>query len=429
MIGHSPDKQPNTSSWDVVVVGAGAAGLLAAATAASRDRRTLLLEKNNKLGVKILMSGGTRCNVTQNTDWRGIADAFGGQQGRFLKHALASFPPEQVVTFFESLGVACKVESTGKVFPQSDRAIDVRDALVEYAEQEGATILPATPVSTIAKTETGFAVQTDQATYDCQSLLVTTGGQSYPGCGTVGDGYAWLKALGHTIQTPHPALTPIRVSDQWVRELSGVTLPDMQLSVEPVDAQVTRESKKEPRGRDRGSFLFTHFGCSGPVPMNVSRMLTAPGRPYRKQLVCDWLPNQREDHLRQSLLSPEKRVGSWSLAQWLGDHLPKRLIAALSDHAGIAGKIRMAELSKNHVNALVQNLKRCSLHVQGTQGFEKAEVTSGGVTLSEVDAKRMESKKVPGLFLAGEILDVDGPIGGYNFQAAFSTGRLAGLHA
>lgn len=426
------------NSWDVIVVGAGAAGLYAAATAAERGRSTLLIEKNKKLGVKILMSGGTRCNITQNTTWQGIAEAFGKRQGRFLKFALATLPPEQIVTVFNDAGVATKVESTGKIFPQSDKAIDVRNTLVERARNAGVEILNETSVTNIERLKSSMQVSTDQHRLLCESLILTTGGQSYPGCGTTGDGYGWLTALGHSVVAPRPALTPIRVTDQWARDLAGVTIPKVGVRVR------LHDSAKKP-GKERAayedSFLFTHKGCSGPSVLNISRVITDPLNNVQKSLVCDWLPELNEEALRAELTSDRtrssgKQVGNF-LAGRIGGHdgqplpqpLPKRLVTSICQQADLPLDKPMAELGRRQLAKIVEQVKRCELQVSGTLGFEKAEVTAGGVQLPEVDNKTMASKLVPGLFLAGEILDVDGPIGGYNFQSAFSTGFVAGSNA
>jgi predicted Rossmann fold flavoprotein len=418
----------NNQAHQVIVIGAGAAGLFAATFASGAGATTLLLEKNKKLGVKILMSGGTRCNITQDTDWRGIVAAFADRQGRFLKFALASFTPEDVQNWFRRAGLAMKTEETGKIFPESDRAIDVRDAIVQQAREAGATILAGTPVTDIRPSPSGFQVITGSATLCCQKLIVTTGGQSFPGCGTCGDGYPWLARLGHRIITPRPALTPLRIVDAWVRELAGVTVPDTGLSLR-LDGLPATGSKPIPDRRDsaRGSFLFTHRGCSGPAVLNVSRGVSDPAFPVPKILCCDWLPAWNEEALRQRLLNSAAKERS--IGTLISDWIPRRLAERLCSLAGVAFNQSLAELGKKRVNALLRQLKHCELAIDGTLGFGKAEVTAGGVSLDEVDPVTMESRLVPGLFLAGEILDVDGPIGGYNFQAAWSSGRLAGLSA
>ncbi len=410
--------------YDVIIVGAGAAGLWAAATAAKRGQRVLLIEKNKKLGVKILMSGGTRCNITHNASWRGVADAFGKPQGRFLKYALATLTPEAVVDTFHQLGVGTKVEETGKIFPQSDRAIDVRDALVTRARQAGVQIMPGTSVTGIAPTQDHFVVSCTEQTFFCHALVLTCGGQSYPGCGTTGDGYAWLKELGHSVVAPRPALTPLKCRDEWVHRLSGVTIPDVGLSVQLQNGK--SQLVRSDRSCFRGSFLFTHRGCSGPAALNISRLVTDPANNLPKKLICDWLPDLSEDKLRNDLTSTAVRSSGRQLFNELCHVLPKRLAQELCDLAGIPGDQSLAELGKKRLNRIVQQSKRCPVDISGTLGFAKAEVTAGGVELGEVDPQTMESRLVPRLYLAGEILDVDGPIGGYNFQAAFSTGFVAG---
>ncbi len=416
----SPD-----STFDVIVVGAGAAGLFAAGTSASRERSTLVLEKNAKLGVKILMSGGTRCNITHNLDWQGIADAFETQQARFLKFSLASLTPEMVVDFFRVRGVETKVESTGKIFPKSDRALDVRNALVDCALDSGARILARKPVTSIERADGVFVVRCDQDTCTSRSLIVTVGGQSYPGCGTTGDGYSILANFGHTIIAPRPALVPIRLATPWVHRLKGITIPDVGVCVAGLNSE-----KICGRSRaDRGSFLFTHFGVSGPVAMNVSRAITDPANSFPKSLVCDWFPEESRQALSMRLANDRIMSGERAIGNWLGENLPKRMAESLCDNCQLDFGTRLAELSRKQNHRLLEQLKNCQLPIDGTLGFKKAEVTAGGVALDEVNSKTMESKLIPRLYLAGEILDIDGPIGGYNFQAAFSTGNLAGLNA
>ncbi len=403
--------------YDVAVIGAGAAGMLAAARIAERGLRVVLLEKNRKAGVKILMSGGTRCNITQATDRRGIVAAF-GPQGSFLHSALAALGPEELIALFNAEGVATKVEATGKVFPVSDSAIDVRDALLRMLHRAGAELRLGEGVLEIACSNTGFLIRTEQGEITAEKVVLTTGGQSYPGCGTTGDGYAWAKQLDHTIVPPRPALVPLRSPAKWVHELSGVTIPDVRVQI------VGSESVKPVTDR-RGSFLFTHFGLSGPTPMDVSRTVTAnPEAGW--QAVCDFLPTATREELLERLAREAAAKGKRTIIALVGEWLPRRLMEALLSEAEIASEHRIAELSKLQRTKLLDAIKRQAIPVNGTLGFKKAEVTAGGVSLAEVDSRTMQSKIVPGLFLAGDILDLDGPIGGYNFQAAFSTGWLAG---
>lgn len=404
--------------WDVVVVGAGAAGLLAASRAAERGLRTLLLEKNRKPGVKILMSGGTRCNITQATDVKGIIAGY-GQPGKFLHSALAALSPQGVVELFHDAGVPTKVESTGKIFPASDKALDVQQALLRRLAQSGAELQTGIAVVEINKCAGEFEVRAQTGAWQAANLLLTTGGMSYPGCGTTGDGYVWAQALGHSIVPPKPALVPITCPAEWVRGLSGVTLPD-------VAVRILSLKGAQSLAQDRGSLLFTHFGFSGPVVLNVSRAVSGHPNPTDLSLQCDLMPGVSDSTLQSELQQAAQTRGNQAvLARWT-EYLPRRIVETLFQLAEVPVARRFSEFSKAERNRLIDVSKRLRVPVSGTLGFEKAEVTAGGVSLDEIDSRTMQSRLVPHLYFAGEILNLDGPIGGYNFQAAFSTGWLAG---
>ena len=427
----SASSDDGSAAYDVIVVGAGAAGLLAAARAAERRRRTLLVEKNRKPGVKILMSGGTRCNLTHDCDAAGIIAAF-GSSGKFLHSPLSALGPRELVDLFHAEGLATKVEPGGKVFPQSDRALDVLNALLQRLEHSGADLALGEPVTNVERAEPGFRVTTDQRELSCHKLIVTSGGKSYPGCGTTGDGYAWLASFGHTIRRPRPALVPLMSDVAWLHELSGLTIPDVVIRVVDPSADVTakrgRRSKLPPGVliERRGSLLFTHFGLSGPAAMDVSRAVTGARSPRDVLLTVDFLPGASADEVEKQLRRAVTADGRKQIVNLLGDELPRQLLEALGVRAGIPLDRRGAELANAERSRLIGQLKRCEVRLTGTRGFDKAEVTAGGVALDEVDSRTMQSKLVPGLYIAGEVLDLDGFIGGYNFQAAFSTGYLAG---
>lgn len=404
------------AGWDVVVIGAGAAGLMAAIHAAERGRRTLLLEKNRKPGVKILMSGGTRCNITHDCDNRGIVQAY-GPHGKFLHSALAALSVQQTVGFFEAEGVATKIEDTGKIFPVSNKAIDVLDALLRRLKRSGATLALEEPVNDIRQAGEQFEIVTPHRAVNAPRVILTTGGQSYPGSGTRGDGYAWAVRFGHTIVPPKPALVPITAEASWIGELRGVTLGDVAIRV----LEASR-----PLAARRGGFLFAHFGLSGPAPLDVSKAISRHPNPQSLELELDFLPGRPEPEFDEFLRTESLASGKKQLAVVLSDLLPRRLCDTLLVLGGQPADRKAAGLSKADRQKLVQAVKRLRIPVRGTLGFEKAEVTSGGVALAEVDSRTMESKLCPGLHLAGEVLDLDGPIGGYNFQAAWSTGWLAG---
>ncbi len=413
--------------FDVVVVGAGAAGIFAATRAAQRGRETLLLEKNRKPGVKILMSGGTRCNLTHATESRGIADAFADKkQGHFLRSALSAFTPADLVAWIESEGVPTKVEPGGKIFPVSDRATDVLAALLSRLRHSGCSLALAEPLERLESHGTALRLTTPDRTIDADSVIVTTGGRSYPRSGTSGDGYAWMAALGHRIVPTRPALTPLVARAAWVRELAGVSADDVEL-------RIVEPGAKSGGGaflaRRRESLLFTHFGLSGPAALDVSGAVSAYRRPLELSAVCDFAPDLGEEAVDEALRHHCAEHGARNVSSLPSQWMARRLGEAIVAHLGIDPSLRCADLSRADRRRLAAALKNLAIPLEGTRGFAKAEVTAGGVALDEIDSRTMRSKRVPGLLVAGEILDVDGPVGGYNFQAAFSTGFVAGENA
>jgi predicted Rossmann fold flavoprotein len=409
------------TNYDVAVIGAGPAGLMAAARTAERGRRTILLDKNREPGVKILLSGGTRCNLTHATDERGIVEAF-GLNGRFLHSALAALGPQQVVELFEAEGVPTKVEpNNGKVFPVSDRSSDIRDALLRRAKRAGCTLAMAEPLVEVNRSGSGFQLVTAQRTIEAAKVILATGGQSYPSCGTTGEGYRWAAVLGHRIVPPHTALVPITSHAPWVVALQGITLPDVVVQViDPAG------SPAKPLATRRGALLFTHFGISGPVVLDVSHAVSGHPQPTTLLLRCDLLPTITEAKLEELLAREQTAVGKRRASSLLDPWLPHRVGETAVIQSGTPPDLPLGEFSKAQRRRLVQTVKGLDIPVAGTMGFRKAEVTAGGVSLDEVDSRTMQSKIVPNLYFAGELLDLNGPEGGYNFQAAFSTGWLAG---
>lgn len=412
--------------WDVVILGAGAAGLMTAIHAAERGRRVLLLEKARKPGVKILMSGGTRCNITHDCGPDGIMQAF-GRNGRFLRDALDQLPPSAVIKLFHQLGVPTQVESTGKIFPVSNRALDVRDALLRRAIEAGTQLQLGVAVQSVTATQPGWSIQTESGELIADRLIITSGGRSYPGCGTTGDGYRWLEQLGHSIVPPRPALVPLVGGLAWHHALSGLTLEHVVAEVRAA-AEPGQKVSKRPHIARHGSFLFTHQGYSGPAAMDVSGTITAGGDPARSRLTLDLAPDRSPQQIDDWFEAKRRAHGGRKVLNVLSEWLPRRLAEGLLENSHCL-QSSFAELPRKSQLQLVEQIKQLPLPVHGTRGFEKAEVTAGGVSLREVDPRTMASRLVPDLMIAGEILDLDGWIGGYNFQSAFSTGHLAGLHA
>ena len=406
--------------WDVIVVGGGPAGLMAACRAAQHGRKTLLLEKRPRAGNKILLSGGTRCNLTHAADRGGIVESF-GVQGPFLHSALAALGPDQVRDLFEAEGVPTKVEPGGKVFPSSDRAADVLAALLGRLRRTDCTLALDEPLQQIRRDGEQFLLITAGRSLAARKVVLATGGQSYPASGSSGDGYRFAAELGHTIVPPRPALVPITTHAADVLALQGITIADARASV--LDSA---DNKNKCLARQRGALLFAHFGVTGPAVLDVSRAVSGHAEPQSLTLQCDFLPETSLPALEAALQQECRAAGKRLALAVLGQRLPQRLADVIARQAAISPQRRGAELSKQECRNLARAVKQFDIPIAGTMGFRKAEVTAGGVALDEVDSRTMQSRLVPGLFFAGELLDLDGPIGGYNFQAAFSTGWLAG---
>jgi predicted Rossmann fold flavoprotein len=424
--------------WDVIVLGAGAAGICAAIRTGERGARVLLVEKNRRPGVKILISGGTRCNLTnarglrslrvvsgpidpgydpaQGQGARSIQQAF-GEGGAFLGPALKALSVDQTVSMFEAEGLATKVEANGKIFPASDRAVDVLDALLRRLGRSGAVLRCDSPVRSVERLDQGFRVEFSGDSVTANRVIVAVGGQSYPGCGTVGDGYTIARRFGHTIVEPKPALVPLRVEAEWVSGLKGLTLPDVLASVhDPSGSKILQR---------REALLFAHFGLTGPAILDVSRAAARFQGAGRPELAIDFVPDLRSELLDRQL-QEASRTGRRAVANLLPSNIPRRLAEILPASAEIPPGRMGPDLSRDERVRLVKVVKGLRLPIIGSLGFAKAEVTSGGVALDEVDPKTLESRKQPDLYFACEVLDLDGLIGGYNFQAAWSTGWLAG---
>jgi predicted Rossmann fold flavoprotein len=402
---------------EVAVIGAGAAGLMAAIQAAQRGRRTVLLEKNRHPGLKILISGGGRCNLTTTRTGADLEAQYGLARGRFLRHALRSFPPTALREFVEAAGVPLQEEDLEKIFPVSQKARDIVDALLRLVQRSGATLRTGCAVRGIAASGTGFALDTDLGPIRADSVVLATGGLSYRKTGATGDGYAWCRAMGHTITATWPALAPLLLDAPWVTSLQGIVL-------QGVDLAVLDPSGRE-RLRRRRPILFTHRGLSGPAPMDLAGDVEE--LQGKAQLEFDFVPELTREALDAHFVQEAKVRGARQVATALPMHLQERVRDTLVALAGAEGTL--AGLSKVARRRLVETLKALRVPVRKSLGFEHAEVTRGGVALDEIDARTMQSRKQPGLYLCGELLDVDGPIGGFNFQAAFATARLAGLHA
>lgn len=412
---------------EIVVIGAGAAGLWAAARAARGGRRVLLLEKTRRTGTKVLASGGTRCNLTTTLDPGRAAALFGRAGERFLRTAFRCLPPLAVREHFALLGVPTVEAPLEKVFPASQRARDVRDALERDALGAGARIRLDAPVRAIARSAGAWRVELQGGeSLECSRLLLSPGGASYPATGTTGDGYAWLRALGLEVVEPVPALVPLVSPASWVRELSG-------LAVQEVEARLLDAEGRE-LGRRARPVLFTHRGVSGPGAMDLSRhvargLADARARaaaPPAFTLALDLAPTLDRAALRERIAQAAGERGAPRLSTTLDAPLPRRLAEAVATQARLRERDPPANaLTRAERHAFVEAIKGLAVPIAGTLGFELAEVSAGGLALGELDPGSLRVRRYQGLYVFGELLDLDGPIGGLNFQSAFSTAELA----
>ena len=413
---------------DIVIVGAGAAGLVAAIMAGRSNPSGLkiwLLDSRQKVGAKILMSGGGRCNVTNERV--SVSDYEGGPR-HFIKHVLNAFTPADTLKFFEAIGVKLSLEPGGKYFPATYSGKTVLEALLKEAGRHRIDLKPGVKITKIEKKKDLFCMKgrlTSEKNRPCEffarRVLLATGGLSYPETGSDGTGLSVAETLGHTQVRTSPALTPLTTENKDWGALSGITL-DVKLSFYKSDKKAAEAE---------GSFLFTHVGFSGPAALDISRHFARAEKQELPKIVASFLPKQTEESLGRRFeqgakAHPDKLIKSFLAAEL---SLPGRFIALLFNKIEMDEKNTLAKCPRARRQRLIHGLLNCDLEVSGVAGYEKAEVTAGGVDLGEVNFSTMESKRVPGLFFAGEILDVDGRIGGYNFQWAWSSGAVAGRSA
>jgi hypothetical protein len=411
----------------VAVIGAGAAGMMAAAAAAGAGASVTVFERNRMAGKKILVSGKGRCNFTRDCSADELVEGF-GPRGKFLYSALSSFGPAQMCALMEDLGVPHKVERGRRVFPASDRASDVRDALYSRAERSGAHFVFDRRIARIAVESGAVAgvIDTRGALFRADAVILATGGASYPATGSTGDGYALARQAGHSVTEPMPALVPMETVEEWPRSLAGLALRNVEVTL--LDGGRTC-------GREFGEMLFTHYGVGGPIILTLSRVVCRAQRsrrgakPGRFALSIDLKPALDEATLDRRIQRDLAAMSRKQLRNSLDMLLPKALVPVIIELAQVEETTPANQVTAAQRAALVGVLRHLCLTVQRPRPLEEAIVTSGGVELGEVDPRTMQSRLTRGLFFAGEVLDVDGPTGGYNLQAAFSTGHLAGVFA
>lgn len=408
--------------WDVIVVGGGPSGMMAGGTAAEKGAKVILIEKNKTLGGKILITGGGRCNVTNSEfDTRKFLQKF-KENGKFLFSAFAQWGVKETLDFFHARGMDTKVENELRAFPASNSAQSVLDVLAGYMHEHSVTVLSNSRVVEIAR-EGGKLIGVkleNKKVVRGRAIIIATGGISRPETGSTGDGYLWLKNIGHTIIEPAPSLVPIAVKDGWVEKLAGVSLTDIKITI---------LQNNEKKGVVKGKILFTHMGVSGPTILNMSKDIGELLKHGNVILSLDLLPAEDYGTLNAKLQKLFKEHDKKKFQNVLSNLIPRAIAPVVIKLSGINSEIQCNSITREERLKLVNLLKSIPMRVDKLLGVEKAIASSGGVALHEVDFKTMRSRLFPNLYLAGDILNIDRPSGGYSLQLCWTTGFVAGISA
>lgn len=408
--------------WDVAVIGGGPSGMMAAGRAAELGAKVVLLEKNDSLGKKLLITGGGRCNVTNaEFDTREFLSKF-GKDGKFLFSVFSRFGVKETIDFFNSRNMETRVEAGNRVFPASDSSKSVWDVLVKYIKKGGVRILYESPADGFVKKNGKIeaVLFKDGRKIKSKAFVLATGGMSRPETGSTGEGFDWLEKIGHKTTKQGLALVPISVKDAWVKRLQGISLPNVKVSiVQGGKKQVTQA----------GKILFTHFGLSGPAILNISRDIGEALKYGKVFLSLDILPNLDYAKLDSKLKEILKENTNKKFKNSLGSLLPAELSPVMADLSGINPDVFCHSVKRDERIAFGKLLKNIPLEVKGLLGADKAVVTAGGVTLTEIDFKTMSSRLSPNLYLVGDVLNINRPSGGYSLQLCWTTGRIAGESA
>ena len=404
-------------SYDIIVIGGGPAGMFAAGTASAKGKSVLLLDKNKMLGRKLRITGKGRCNITNSCD---ISEFFDNipTNPKFLYSALYGFTGQDMAAFLEKEGVPCKTERGGRVFPVSDKAHDVANALSDYVKRVGVTVLQATAKDILIEDGVITGVKTDKGEFSAKSVVVATGGMSYHLTGSTGDGYKFAEKAGHSIVNPRPALVPMESPDGILKELQGLTLKNVAVTMTDLNGKKL--------GNEFGEMLFAHFGLTGPVILSLSSWVP---KNMGWKIHIDLKPALSIEQLDLRILRDFAKFSNKQLCNALTELLPKRMIEPLIKKAGLDARKTVNTITRAEREALLNTLKDFEIECTSLRPIEEAIITSGGVCVKEINPSTMESKKIKGLFFAGEVLDVDAYTGGFNLQIAYSTGILAGENA
>jgi len=433
--------QATSVNPSIVVIGGGPAGMMAAGTAAAQGMRVTLLEKNEKLGKKLYITGKGRCNLTNNTDIPGLMNNI-LTNPRFLHSAFYAMDTAALMAFFEGQGVPLKTERGGRVFPVSDYSGDINDALRAYLRATGvrvelnSSVVEISHISDCSRADNvphaldaattiaqrypeSFVIKTSRDTIHANAVIVATGGLSYPSTGSTGDGFTWARDLGHTITPTHPSLVPMQAQEPWIAALTGLSLKNVRC---------TAKISKKVMYEEIGEMMFTPTGITGPLILKASAYLAGKWE-QNPVITIDLKPGLTPEQLDTRILRDFTAHQNKDFANALDGLLPQRLIETIINLSGIPPQKKVHTITRAERQSLVTVLKNLTINPTGNAGYKEAVITKGGVSTKDVNPKTLMSKRTPGLFFAGEVLDVDALTGGYNMQIAFSTGYLAGLSA
>lgn len=402
--------------YDGIVIGGGPAGMFAAITAASRGEKVLLLEKMDRLGKKLLITGKGRCNVTNRCSAQEVLQNT-PRNGRFLYSAMTAFPPEKTISFFEEHGCPLKPERGNRVFPVTDRSQSILDCLQRELRRQKVTVIQEAVSQILVKDGKVCGVQTTKAVYEARWVILATGGVSYPATGSTGDGYAMAKGLGHTVVPQEGNLVPLEVVGPDCKQMQGLSLRNVGVKL--------LNAKGKVLYKDFGELLFTHFGISGPTVLSASCHLKGEGC----KILIDLKPALEETKLDDRILRDLELYQNRSMENALTDLLPRSMIPVVLRRLEIDPEMQANSLTRQKRRAMVELLKAFPLEIAGKRPVSEAIITSGGIKVSEIDPKTMESRLIPGLYFAGEIIDCDAYTGGFNLQIAWATAYASGSSA
>lgn len=403
----------NMEKYDVIVIGGGPAGMMAAGTASQRGKRVLLLEKNDMLGKKLRITGKGRCNITNTADDETFFDNL-PENSKFMFSSYYNFNNYSVIEFFNSLGVETVEERGGRVFPKSEKAIDVVNAMIKFIKDTKVSAKKDKALKVLTADGVVTGVKCVNGEYFADNVIIATGGKSYPLTGSTGDGYKLAKEIGHKVTEIRPSLVPVEIKEGWCKELQGLSLRNIRISLVKENKEVFS---------DFGEMIFTHFGVSGPVILSASAHIRDKSN-YK--LIIDLKPALDDKTLDKRLLRDFENFSNKNFSNALDELLPKKLIPVIIKLSGIEAHKKVNLITKEERENLRKTLKNLTVSVKGLRPIDEAIITRGGIAVNEINPSTMESKLIKGLYFCGEVIDVDAYTGGYNLQIAFSTGRKAG---